>query len=400
MSSEHINPDKCIACTICQVHCPVAKVTPNFLGPRLIGPAYERFRLLDVAEEESLHYCANCKNCDIACPQGVAIATLNMEARCDYTAQNGGKLRDWVLSHGGLLADIFKYIPTFLKNFGIHNPVTRLILDGIGISKKAPVPKFDKHFRLVYKKLKQPKLDKKIVYFPGCYVDDYDYQIGLDMIWIFNQAGYEVIVPEKFVCCGLPLVSNGFKKDAAKNAKINVSIIKEYKEKNIPIVTGCPSCALMFKKDVPEMFPEAIFENYSGGLMDAQEFLMGCVERGELKFEHNMPKKSIIYHSPCHLRAQGIGLPSIDLIEILTGNKVQNAQAGCCGISGSYGFKKEKYKIGMEIGSELFNTIKNSNCEIVTTECGTCQVQIQHGTNQKAYHPVSVIRHMVENNSL
>ena len=65
-----------------------------------------------------------------------------------------------------------------------------------------------------------------------------------------------------------------------------------------------------------------------------------------------------------------------------------------------YGFKKEKYKIGMEIGSELFNTIKNSNCEIVTTECGTCQVQIQHGTNQKAYHPVSVIRHMVENNSL
>ena len=50
----------------------------------------------------------------------------------------------------------------------------------------------------------------------------------------------------------------------------------------------------------------------------------------------------------------------------------------------------------MEVGSELFNTIKNSNCEIVTTECGTCQVQIQHGTNQKAYHPVSVIRHMVE----
>ena len=51
MSSEHINPDKCIACTICQVHCPVAKVTPNFLGPRLIGPAYERFRFLYISEE-------------------------------------------------------------------------------------------------------------------------------------------------------------------------------------------------------------------------------------------------------------------------------------------------------------------------------------------------------------
>ncbi len=396
MSSIHINPDKCIACTICQVHCPVAKVTPNFLGPRLIGPAYERFRLLDVAEEESLHYCANCKNCDIACPQGVAISTMNMEARCKYTEDNGGKIRDWVLSHGGLLADIFKYIPTWLKNFGMHNPVTRLLLDSIGISKKAPVPKFAKHFRLVYKKLKQPKLDKKIVYFPGCYVDDYDYQIGVDMVWIFNQAGYEVIVPEKFKCCGLPLVSNGFKKDAAKNAKVNVSIIKEYKDKNIPIVTGCPSCALMFKKDVPEMFNDVVFDNYAGGVMDAQEFLVGCVERGELKFDNPMPKQSIIYHTPCHLRAQGIGLPSIDLIETLTGNKVENAQAGCCGISGSYGFKKEKYQIGLDIGNELFEKVKSSNCDIVTTECGTCQVQIQHGTKRKTYHPVSVIRHMVE----
>lgn len=397
MSSEHINPDKCIACTICQVHCPVAKVTPNFLGPRLIGPAYERFRLLDVAEEESLHYCANCKNCDIACPQGVAISTLNMEARCAYAEENGGKLRDWVLSHGGLLADIFKYIPTFLKNFGMHNPVTRLILDGIGISKKAPVPKFDKHFRLVYKKLQQPKLDKKIVYFPGCYVDDYDYSIGLDMIWIFNQAGYEVIVPEQFACCGLPLVSNGFMKDAAKNAAKNVAVIKEYQEKGIPVVTGCPSCALMFKKDVPEMFPEVVYDSYKGGVMDAQEFLMGCVERGELSFAGKTSEKSIIYHSPCHLRAQGIGLPSIDLIEKLTGSKVQNAQAGCCGISGSYGFKKEKYQIGMEVGKELFDTIKNSKCEIVTTECGTCQAQIKHGTGQRAYHPVTVIRKLVEN---
>ena len=398
MSSEHINPDKCIACTICQVQCPVAKVTPNFLGPRLIGPAYERFRLFDVAEEESLHYCANCKNCDIACAQGVAISTLNMQANCEYTTKNGGKLRDWVLSHGGFLADLFKYIPTWLKNFGMLNPVTRLFLDTIGISKKAPIPKFDKHFRLVYKKLKQPKLDKKVVYFPGCYVDDYDYSIGLDMIWIFNQAGYEVIVPEKFVCCGLPLVSNGFIKDAAKNAAKNVAVIKEYKEKGIPIVTGCPSCALMFKKDVPEMFPDVVFDDYKGGLLDAQEFLMGCVERGELSFKDKMPEKSIIYHSPCHLRAQGIGLPGLDLIEQLTGNKVINAQAGCCGISGSYGFKKDKYQIGLDVGKELFDTIKESKCEIVTTECGTCQTQIQHGTGQKAYHPVTVIRQMVENN--
>ena len=80
-----------------------------------------------------------------------------------------------------------------------------------------------------------------------------------------------------------------------------------------------------------------------------------------------------------------------------TDHSQDGPQAGCCGISGSYGFKKEKYQIGMEVGEELFDTIKNSNCEIVTTECGTCQAQIKHGTGKKAYHPVSVIRKLVKN---
>ena len=70
--SVRISPDKCIACTTCVVHCPVARVTPKYLGPRMIGPAYERFRLLGLAEDESLTYCSNCKNCDITCPQGYA----------------------------------------------------------------------------------------------------------------------------------------------------------------------------------------------------------------------------------------------------------------------------------------------------------------------------------------
>lgn len=398
MYSKHINPDKCIACTICQVYCPVAKVTPDFLGPRLIGPAYERFRLLDAGEDESLHYCSNCKNCDIACPQGVPITAFNMIARSEQAKKDGHKIRDWILSHGGLLADVFKYIPAVLKNFAMHNPVSRFALGAAGISEKAPIPKFNKHFRLVYKKLKQDKYNKKIVFFPGCFIDDYDYETGLDVIWIFNRAGYEVIVPDEFCCCGLPLVSNGFMDDAAKNAKINTAVINKYKEQGIPVVTSCPSCALMFKKDVPEFFPDTVSDSYGSGLSDAQEFLMGCVERGELSFNNkSFPKKSVIYHSPCHLRAQGIGLPGLDIMEALTGIKVKNAQAGCCGISGSYGFKKEKYKIGMEIGSDLFETVKNSGCDIAATECGTCRVQIEHGSGHRAIHPISVIRNMVEN---
>lgn len=78
MPTIHVNPDPCIACTTCTVFCPVAQATGEFLGPRMIGPALQRFRLLNMAEDNSLSYCSNCKNCDISCPQGVQVGAINM----------------------------------------------------------------------------------------------------------------------------------------------------------------------------------------------------------------------------------------------------------------------------------------------------------------------------------
>ncbi|RXE62175.1 anaerobic glycerol-3-phosphate dehydrogenase subunit C, partial [Muribaculaceae bacterium Isolate-002 (NCI)] len=95
-----INPDKCIACTTCVVHCPVAEATHKFLGPSMIGPAYERFRLLGLTEDPSLHSCANCKNCDISCPHVVPVSSINMLARAEQCKKRRPGLRDWVLAHG------------------------------------------------------------------------------------------------------------------------------------------------------------------------------------------------------------------------------------------------------------------------------------------------------------
>lgn len=158
-----INPDKCIACTTCVAHCPVARVTPKFLGPRMIGPAYERFRLLALAEDESLTYCANCKNCDITCPQGVPVSSINMLARAEQARKQGTTLRDWVLAHGELQAKLLQIIPASLKNFGMLNPVTRYVLDQLGIDKRAPLPAFAKKtFRQAFKKIDQGSHSRKI----------------------------------------------------------------------------------------------------------------------------------------------------------------------------------------------------------------------------------------------
>lgn len=84
MSKHLIDPDKCTACTVCVAHCPVTAATRKFRGPKMTGPALERIRMQVSDEDNSLQYCSNCKNCDMSCPSGVPISTLNMIARANY----------------------------------------------------------------------------------------------------------------------------------------------------------------------------------------------------------------------------------------------------------------------------------------------------------------------------
>ena len=117
MPTIHVNPDPCIACTTCTVFCPVAQATGEFLGPRMIGPALQRFRLLNMAEDNSLSYCSNCKNCDISCPQGVQVGAINMAARAESLAtEHPHFLRDWIVSHSETLGHLISPVPAPLKN--------------------------------------------------------------------------------------------------------------------------------------------------------------------------------------------------------------------------------------------------------------------------------------------
>lgn len=396
---KHRNPDKCVACSTCVVQCPVAEVTSKFLGPRMIGPASERFRLLNAGEDESLSYCANCKNCNISCPQGVDVANINMLARTRYSREHRPSFRDWILAHGELEADLVRFFPSGLVNFGMVNPLTKLVLDAIGISKKADLPTFARdQFPALFKSYRQPTLQKKVVFFPGCYIKAYAPETGIDLVWLLNRAGYNVIYPENFCCCGTPLYTNGFEKDARKNAAVNLLELKKWREEGVPVLSLCPSCQLMFRSEIPIYFPE-LAEELDGktALDDAQEFILSCIEKGELPLDGaEQNKLDVMYHAPCHLRAQGIGMPGLELLKKLPGVHAVNADAGCCGISGSYGFKKEKYDIGMAVGSQLFRTIKDSGIEQVATDCGTCRVQIMHGTGHPVAHPLNILRRRLD----
>ncbi len=395
---HHNNPDSCTACTVCVAHCPVTAATRKFRGPKMVGPALERMRLSHEDVEPSLEYCSNCKNCDISCPSGVPISTLNMLARAKYYKTRKQSLRDNILSHGEKAAKMVSMMPfgAAIANFGMS--MSRGMMKKIGISDKAPMPTYaSTSFIKQFKAFKQQSYSNKVVFYPGCFINYNDPQVGMDFVAVMQANQYEVIVEEDLVCCGSPLVVNGFLDEAEENARKNIAILKKWTDKGYPIITCCTSCGLMLKQEYQELFDIPGVQEYAKHLYDAGEFLLTLHDEGRLNTNFGTLNEKYIYHAPCHLRAQGMGLPGLDLLSLIPGLAVENADAGCCGISGNYGFKEDKYDISMAIGSSLFKKIKESGLDTAVSECGTCRLQIGHGAKVKTLHPMTLVRRSYQN---
>jgi glycerol-3-phosphate dehydrogenase subunit C len=128
---------------------------------------------------------------------------------------------------------------------------------------------------------------------------------------------------------------------------------------------------------------------------DLSEFLLLLHERGELQLDFKpIPglEGRLVYHAPCQQKAHNIGQPALDLFDLIPGLEVQMADAACCGIAGTYGFKTEKYQIAMDVGKPLFDQVRaNGTAKPVICDSETCRWQITHATGARSVHPVQVL---------
>ena len=394
--------DNCVACTSCIAVCPITKANREYKGPKLVGPAHNRMHFSDESDyEETLKLCSNCKNCDITCPHGVAVSTLNMLERGKYYQQHpeAHTKTDEMLCHGFKMADMLAGIPlarTFANiGMGIGEATgimgTMMSMGGVNLAPR-PTPRYaSTYFREWIKGYNQTGGKKRqVAYFPGCYIDTNDPDVGKAFVEVMNANDIEVIYDKRWVCCGSPLVVGGYLDEAREHAATNVSIILEYARRGIPVIASCTSCALMLKSEYTELFAQSEMKEAAANVYDDFEFLAIMQEEGTLKLPKSTDGKKLIYHAPCHLRAQGMGLPALDMLQEI-GVNIENADAGCCGMSGNYGFRKENYETSMKVGEKLFNTIKESGASEVVCDCGTCREQIKHATNQPTCHPIQIL---------
>ena len=397
-ASAH-NFEECMKCTICTAYCPVVQVNPRYPGPKQAGPDGERLRLKDpYFFNQALKYCLNCKRCEVVCPSGVHVADIIQSARIKYD-HTPAKLRDVMLANTdfmGRLARPFSPIVNGTTALG----ATKAVLDAMmSIDKHRTFPKYSgRSFEgwLKRRAKEQAKFDRQVAYFHGCYVN-YNYpQLGKDFVKVMNALGVGVQLLDKEKCCGVALIANGLSKKATKNATHNVEVIQKAVDAGLKVLATSSTCAFTMRDEYP-----GLLNVDNGGVRDsillATRYIYQLVESGQaqLKFKENY-RARIAYHTPCHLEKLGWGIFSIELLKMIPGVEFTLLDSNCCGISGTYGFKKENYEASQAIGQPLFDQIKSVNPDVVACDCETCKWQLEMSTPYPVKHPISILAEALE----
>jgi glycerol-3-phosphate dehydrogenase subunit C len=392
--------DECIKCNICTSYCPVSAVTDLFPGPKYVGPQAQRFRenRQPLSPDHGVDYCSGCRVCNEVCPTGVKIAEINARARAAIVRDRGIPLRNRLLGRNELLGKAGSIAPA-LANFALHNPFSRLMAEKVmGIARHAPLPTWSTTgtFRDWLNRTAPQRLraDKKVVYYHGCATMYYEPFIGQAAVLVLEHNGYEVIVPEQN-CCGLPMLSNGEFPAAERYHNGNVGKLAGFARAGYPIVGTSTSCTLTLKEEAPELLDlqtEGVLA-LKDATWDIFEWLRELHETGELRTDFRPLEMKLPYHAPCQFRAHRVGKPALEIMALIPGLDISESHARCCGIAGTYGYKQEKYQIGMDVGEELFSFVREQGLAVEMTACDseTCRWQLEHGTNLPSRHPIEVL---------
>ena len=223
---------------------------------------------------------------------------------------------------------------------------------------------------------------------------EYNYpEVGRATVEVLEAAGFRVMLANAG-CCGRPKISQGRMAEAQERARRVVDLLYPYAARGVAIV-GCePSCVLTFRDEYPQFLKDEKSRVVADHTYLVEEFLMMLHQRGELDLKFGETARKVLFHGHCHQKAlAGVG-SSVSALGLLPGHEVEQTNAGCCGMAGSFGYQQEHYDVSMNIGGQaLFPAVnaKGDDWEVAVTGV-SCRQQVEQGTGRKARHVVEILR--------
>jgi Fe-S oxidoreductase len=306
--------------------------------------------------------------------------------------------RDKILTSTDLLGKLgSRKIIAPIINYFNSIKIFRIVLEKVlNIHRNAKLPKFSsitsksKHNLIV----NNSKTVDKVAIFTTCY-HNYNEPIVIDdlvAVLSHNSIHVELIKDDK--CCGMPKLELGDLKTVEKMMQHNIQKFKKYVDDGYKIIAPVPSCVLMFKQELPLLFPDNNdIKSISKALYDPFEYLLSLHEQDKLNTEFTNNIGSVFYQVACHQRVQNIGQVTKKILELIPGTDVE-ALERCSGHDGTYGVKKETHDIAIKIARPIVKEYQKNEAQNFTSDCTLAAHHIVNamGNQVTPDHPISLMK--------
>jgi glycerol-3-phosphate dehydrogenase subunit C len=242
----------------------------------------------------------------------------------------------------------------------------------------------------------------KVAIFATCYVNYNEPGIGHDLLKILAHNDIPYVIVEKEQCCGMPKLELGDLDAVAQSQAANIPVLAKYAKDGYAILSAVPSCTLMFKQEIPLMFPDdPDTQLVKGAMWDPFEYLMARKRDGFLKTEFPQPLGNISYQIPCHGRVQNIGRKTEEMLKMIPETALNTIER-CSGHAGTYGVKKQHHQTAMKIGKPVFKAMANmkdgAKPDFISSDCPLGGHHIAQGFQVNGEvvptlaHPLTLVR--------
>jgi glycerol-3-phosphate dehydrogenase subunit C len=393
----------CHSCRMCFKYCDSFPILFGVLDEKHDGDVH---KITPAETGRVMDACFQCKLCEVQCPYTprdghefqLDFPKLVHRCKAQQVKREGVPLRARILADPDAAARMARL------SFGMANVMNkvapnRVLMQAVlGIHKDKLLPDFasttfERWAEQQGRIGKDPK-GVEAVLFPTCYVQNNEPQIGRDTLEVFDRNQVPTACVRGLQCCGMPAWESGDLESLRKQAAHNIRILKPFVEAGARVVAINPTCAMMMRREYPELLPEEQREDarkLAAAVRDPSELLWEI--REEARFDtdfQSTPGGSVAYHAPCHLRAQAVGFKGRDLLRKIPGVKPKLTME-CCGHNGTYAMKVEGFDASKRIGKKAFDGMKAASAEVWATDCPLAALQFEQHAGKKPLHPMSIL---------
>ena len=331
---------------------------------------------------DALDLCLSCKGCLSDCPVNVDMATYKAEfTHHHYQGRPWARpLSHWSMGWLPLWSRVAAKAPKLANRLARGPLVKRLG----GIAEEREIPQFAQQTFTSWFAARPvtPGPKGKVLLWPDSFTNHLAPQVGQAAVAVLEAAGYQVVLPDKPVCCGLTWISTGQLNAAKKRLTSSLTALAPHLDAGTPIVGLEPSCTAVLRRDAHELLPDDPRAHQAAESTHTfAEFVLAS------GWQPPQLEAKALVQTHCHQHAV-LGFDADRTLMAKAGIAADIPDSGCCGLAGNFGFERGHYEVSQQVGERvLLPTVRDAAPDTAVVADGfSCRTQIAQGTERRALH--------------